>query len=628
MEAAKVEPVTKQVDIVVTGRPLETVTPVRARKGIRSNALDEDAKQMLKDCQDYLHGQTEYSGPIGVESADQMYGQYAAGRSVHSSPGDSYNRYNSGQYSPATGSLETVTPRTSANINLADNNNTGHKRVSKTRSVSSLNVVPVHSSPGGSKEPSISSRKTSKTSLDMTEGQDRISEWSDKGSQDKGMRHNDRLSDHSHDINYQVTVDAREKLAASKSSTANRERRNSFRKAVDRDVPGGRVDRSGVDSGRSYEQIWMRGEAGPSSMDDTSTTVSSSGESPRSAVVDQSDSLPTSKNINTRSLSNYPVYANAAARTSGSYDNVRIIPHQHEESQYKNIPFTVEELSKKDTANEITGGTGEIIGGYEPVNFHNIRINEQKPSPSQLQDGYNNNNTSRSSKTSLLSSSSPQDRGSKSSILSSASLVAEACRDYERGGRIGLPTNPPVISEAARGAPGSQSAEPQKPVFSGKQAVQKKGSGGGGGVRLPPPYLAPPGPLYQPTPQYQNVRMGPQDGTPARVTSSLASTPVRSTPRSKPINQSPQQSAAFNQSPQQSTAFHQSRHPPAPLYNATGSGNSRPPASSPQQSAQVPDQYTVAPPASTASEPFQQQQLDNKFQFSGVVHRRNPRETN
>merc|ERR1719285_1221390 len=111
MEAAKVEPVTKQVDIVVTGRPLETVTPVRARKGIRSNALYEDAKQMLKDCQDYLHGQTEYSGPIGVESADQMYGQYAAGRSVHSSPGDSYNRYNSGQYSPATGSLETVTPR-------------------------------------------------------------------------------------------------------------------------------------------------------------------------------------------------------------------------------------------------------------------------------------------------------------------------------------------------------------------------------------------------------------------------------------------------------------------------------------------------------------------------------------
>ena len=53
-----------------------------------------------------------------------------------------------------------------------------HTRVGKTRSVSSLNNSggfggggPHSSSPGGSKEPSISSRKTSKTSLDnMEEG--------------------------------------------------------------------------------------------------------------------------------------------------------------------------------------------------------------------------------------------------------------------------------------------------------------------------------------------------------------------------------------------------------------------------------------------------------------------------
>ena len=197
------------------------------------------------------------------------------------------------------------------------------------------------------------------------------------------------------------------------------------------------------------------------------------------------------------------------------------------ENQYKNIPFTVEELSKEDRRQSRTSDTGatsgDIAGGYEPVNFHNLRINNEKP----LDGGYN-----RGSKTSLLSSTSNQQdlstRGSKSSILSSASLVAEACRDFERGGRIGLPTpssqdsgshkQQPVVTSSGEGSSygssnvsgqlsgGYQSAEPQKAASSSayptKQSAQKKNSGGGSGggsssVRLPPPYQAPPpGPQY------------------------------------------------------------------------------------------------------------------------------------
>ena len=64
--------------------------------------------------------------------------------------------------------------------------------------------------------------------------------------------------------------------------------------------------------------------------------------------------------------------------------------------------------------------------------------------------------------------------------LSSSLLVAEACRDYERGS-----SQPP--------GPQHQEQQQKKPV------LQKQNSGSGG-VRLPPPYQAPPG-AYQPPSQ-------------------------------------------------------------------------------------------------------------------------------
>ncbi len=225
------------------------------------------------------------------------------------------------------------------------------------------------------------------------------------------------------------------------------------------------------------------------------------------------------------------------------------------ENQYKNIPFSVEEISRDserrrsrtDTILPAADSANSANNGYEPVNFHHMRMNNNKPNsttdvnykspeiganlPPNTSSGYINN---RGSKTSLLSSaSSPQQtdnisasstpRGSKSSaVLSSATLVAEACRDFERGGRIGVPTltippPPPLSSDSSSG---HQSAEPQKPpapaAYTTKPAVQKKNSGGSIGsgsavsnnsvVRLPPPpYQAPPpGPQYQ-----QQTGVGP-----------------------------------------------------------------------------------------------------------------------
>ena len=213
----------------------------------------------------------------------------------------------------------------------------------------------------------------------------------------------------------------------------------------------------------------------------------------------------------------------------------------------------MEELSRdserrQTSRTETAADSGNIANnGYEPVNFHHMRMNNNKPNltevnyksqemggnlPPNTSSGYINN---RGSKTSLLSSaSSPQQtdnisasstpRGSKSSaVLSSATLVAEACRDFERGGRIGVPTltippPPPLSSDSS----GHQSAEPQKPpppaAYTSKPAVQKKNSGGSigsgsavSGVRLPPPpYQAPP-----PGPQYQQpTGVGPPPITP------------------------------------------------------------------------------------------------------------------
>ena len=219
---------------------------------------------------------------------------------------------------------------------------------------------------------------------------------------------------------------------------------------------------------RAYEQIWIRGGGGggnPSFNTDDESNNSPPRANSTAAATEQLSVDLSGKNINTRILAssstsntpatNYPVYANAAlssnnpqlSRSSGSYDNVRMIPiqlQQHDSgynnsdaheppngggnnnnnnNQYKNIPFSVEELSRgtggedggrrrSSKAEHGDSSSQEISGGYEPVNFHNLRINERAPAggPPMLgganQDGGGYGNNNRGSKTSLLSSTS------------------------------------------------------------------------------------------------------------------------------------------------------------------------------------------------------------------------------
>ena len=164
-----------------------------------------------------------------------------------------------------------------------------------------------------------------------------------------------------------MTVDAREKVSAA-VKMRNRERRNSFRQAVDR------VDRLG----RPYEPIWFGDER-----DDSE-------ESPRQ---DELASETRTRGIDTRLLSNGPVYANAKFKPnvekdlessrhtnirSGSYDNIRIpepgygnIPFSTPEDDYSTVRFGADRETENGYGTNsrlLVEGGGEA--GYEPVNFH------------------------------------------------------------------------------------------------------------------------------------------------------------------------------------------------------------------------------------------------------------------
>lgn len=164
----------------------------------------------------------------------------------------------------------------------------------------------------------------------------------------------------------QVTVDAREKISAA-VKMRNRERRNSFRQAVDR------VDKHG----RPYEPIWFGDER-----DDSE-------ESPR--LEDNTPDTRT-RGIDTRLLSNGPVYVNAKFKPkeekdlekpetrqtnirSGSYDNIRLpdtgygnVPFDTPEDDYSCVRFGAEAEDGYGAHRLLVEGGGEA--GYEPVNFH------------------------------------------------------------------------------------------------------------------------------------------------------------------------------------------------------------------------------------------------------------------
>ena len=147
----------------------------------------------------------------------------------------------------------------------------------------------------------------------------------------------------------------------------NRERRNSFRQAVDR------VDKHG----RPYEPIWFGDDRDESE------------ESPR---LEENTPDTRTRGIDTRLLSNGPVYANAKFKPkedkdlekpetrqtnirSGSYDNIRLpdtgygnIPFSTPDDDYSCVRFGAEAEDGYGAHRLLVEGGGEA--GYEPVNFH------------------------------------------------------------------------------------------------------------------------------------------------------------------------------------------------------------------------------------------------------------------
>ena len=227
----------------------------------------------------------------------------------------------------------------------------------------------------------------------------------------------------------------------------NRERRNSFRQAVDTKVP---VDQYG----RPYEAIWFPGQED----EDQNQT------SPRTS------NGPS--NIDTRLLADGPVYANASPlgesnpnsrKVSQVSQESRRQDHEGRKLSSESMALDPRQLRKSD-ASLRSSHSGHIRSG----SYDNIPTpGPQAPPPQQF----------------------PDPSGSYEAIafqqpgLQSVGLVAEACRDYQ--------------SRAS-----AEPRIPPEPQTRAPLSKQNSGSSIGGHARMPPPYQSPPGPPppYQPPP--------------------------------------------------------------------------------------------------------------------------------
>ena len=278
--------------------------------------LDEDAKKMLKDCQDYLLGAfdlAEGAQRVGGQTSEDSPrgGLGRAARSLHSSPGNSYSKY--------SGSSTHLNRSHSGQLNLSPPG-TIQKSVS---------------SPTGSAQRSFCAAP--KTELSPREegkmgrpGEDRVSLHSDISENSKHSPHNETgpssleeaPGPEYQNVDRRVEAQARGKLREA-ANVRNRERRNSFRQAVDTkaaqvilqiikaifplytfqrlqtfvwqtctDFLEKQVDQFG----RPYEAIWF-----PPGQEETAET------SPRTS----SNASNGAANIDTRLLADGPVYANA-----------------------------------------------------------------------------------------------------------------------------------------------------------------------------------------------------------------------------------------------------------------------------------------------------------------------------
>ena len=189
--------------------------------------LDEDAKKMLKDCQDYLLGAfdlAEGAQRVGGQNPEDSPrgGLGRAARSLHSSPGNSYSKY--------SGSSTHLNRSHSGQLNLSPPGTIQKSVSSPTGSVQ-------RSFCGIAAKTELSPREDGKMGRP---GEDRISLHSDVSENSKHSPHNETgpssleeaPGPEYQNVDRRVEAQARGKLREA-ANVRNRERRNSFRQAVD-----------------------------------------------------------------------------------------------------------------------------------------------------------------------------------------------------------------------------------------------------------------------------------------------------------------------------------------------------------------------------------------------------------
>jgi len=427
-----------------------------------SEILDDDARKMLKDCQEYLLGEfdkdQESKGMSNSTENSPLSSLSKGGRSVHSSPGNSYNKYNQLKRS------------SSGNLNLSPPGTIQKSVSSPTGTIHKSICSPVSKSDHSPSSNKLFNEDYGSLQSDLSDNSSKQSPLSENGpsSLEEPKVHDYENIQSQTRNTYNLAVEARGKLNAA-TNVRNRERRNSFRQAVDK------VDQWG----RPYEQIWFQND------EETEEFKSS----PRG--------VNSNSNIDTRLLADGPVYANASKMM------------EHSNTKLDNRQLRKSDASSRSQSGHIRSGSYDNIPtpgpqnsaiftldanptGYEMVNFSQKMSNEKK----NAFDG----SISESQTT-----------------LQSVGLVQEACRDYERtqpkqvltkqnsGGNLRMP--PPY--QAPPGPPG-----PPPPYIPPKGPPQPQFTSQPG----PSPHRQHPSPQHQAIDLRYNQEPGPQvdQNTPKR----------------------------------------------------------------------------------------------------------------
>ncbi len=254
---------------------LKKTLPLIARS---SDSLDDDAKRMLKDCQEYLMASFSmaekegdkllFRNPLKNRSAESSpmttLQKSSASQhlySSHSSPSNSYNKYyGSGKVSSPPGTIQKSikSPTGAIQKNFCSPANIPPQSLNGDSSAAPLRTKPSPTTPKTS--PSTDNhRPVSNSSSYLQTRQE------EKGDADKTHHDYANVSMSKGGVlgGDNTVLEAQRKVSAASSTKGSRERRNSFREAVEKgnDEEGGQGEKNDDFDGRmAYESIWFEKE--------------------------------------------------------------------------------------------------------------------------------------------------------------------------------------------------------------------------------------------------------------------------------------------------------------------------------------------------------------------------------